>query len=91
MNLKKRGGLCPAKNNEDIGIADEKEKKFYKLNQAYLDIWALCDGSLSEEEIATKYIDFLISNSKSKKIDQKKLRTEISQIIKKLRKFNLIE
>ena len=91
MNPMKRKDLTPAKNNDDIGVADTVKKKFYKLNQVYLDVWLLCDGTKSEEDITKEYIKFLTKESKNKKVDKKLLKEEIIEIIRKLKKFNLVE
>jgi hypothetical protein len=88
----KRKGLVPAKNGEKIGVADQDSLKFFELNEAYLNVWLLCEGSKSEDEIAKDFCDYLIKNSpKSKKVNKDKIILEALEILKRLRKFNLIE
>ncbi|MDD4353200.1 MAG: PqqD family peptide modification chaperone [Candidatus Nanoarchaeia archaeon] len=88
----KRKGLVPAKNAEKIGVADKESEKFFELNEAYINVWLLCDGKKSEDEIAKEFCNLLIKNSaKSKKINSNKILLEAKEILKRLRKFNLIE
>ena len=89
----KRKGLVPAKNNDLIGVADQESKKFFELNEAYLNVWLLCDGKKSEDDIAKEFIDYLIKNApkSKKKADKDKLAAEAKDIIKRLMKFNLLE
>lgn len=88
----KRAGLVPAKNNEKIGVADQKTMKFFELNEAYLNIWILCDGKKTEDDISKEFYYYLVNNSpKTKKIEKDKIILEAKEIIKRLRKFNLIE
>jgi hypothetical protein len=88
----KRKGLVPAKNNEKIGVADQDSLKFFELNEAYFNVWQLCDGKKTEDEIAKEFFEYLAENSKkSKKINNGKIISEAKEILKRLRKFNLIE
>jgi len=88
----KKKGLVPAKNNEKIGVADQESMKFFELNESYLNIWLLCDGKKTEDEVAAEFYEYLKKNSpKSKKISKDKIAAEAKEILKRLRKFNLIE
>jgi len=92
MKPAKRKGLVPAKNGEKIGVADQESMKFFELNEAYLNIWIMCDGKKSEDEISKEFYDYLAKNSpKSKKINREKIMLEAKGIIKRLMKFNLLE
>lgn len=90
---KKRGGLVPAKNEEKIGLADKEKLKFFELNEAYLNVWVLCDGVKTDDEVCGEFADYLLSNApkSKKKVDKNKLVLEAKEIIKKLLKFNLLE
>lgn len=88
----KKKGLVPAKNAEKIGLADQESMKFFELNEAYLNVWLICDGKKSEDEISKEFCDLLVKNSaKSKKINKEKIISEAKSIIKRLLKFNLLE
>lgn len=86
-------GLVPAKNEDKIGVADQEKEKFYVLDPALLNIWLLCDGNRTEDEVAGDFIKFLKENTKSKnaKIDEKVIQDEVKILINKLRKYGLIE
>ncbi len=79
--------LKPAKNGDAIGLADEKEKKFFKLNNIYLQVWLLCDGKNNEVAIRDKIYNMI----GDKEIDKKELLKEIKDILHRLLKFGLIE
>jgi hypothetical protein len=88
----KKNCLVPAKNGEKIGVADQQSLKFFELNEAYFNIWMLCDGKKTEDEVILEFYDYLAKNSpKSKKINKEKILLESKDILKRLQKFNLIE
>ena len=93
MNPKQVKGLVPAKNEEQIGLANPDEKKFFVLDNVYLSVWVLCNGERSEDQIAKEFIKVLKENSKGvkAKIDEKLIAKNVKDIIKKLKKFCLIE
>ncbi|MBN1923575.1 MAG: PqqD family protein [Nanoarchaeota archaeon] len=92
-NPKQVKGLVPAKNGDDVGIANQEEKKFYKLDMLHLNVWLLCDGKKNEDEVAKELIKFLKENNPEleTKIDNKILTEDVKTIIKKLRKYCLVE
>jgi primase-polymerase (primpol)-like protein len=88
----KKKGLVPAKNGEKIGIANQESMKFFELNEAYFNLWNLCDGKKTQDEIINEFYEYLVKNNpKSKKINKEKIFLESKNIIKRLMKFNLIE
>ena len=58
----KRNDLVPAKNGEKIGVANEKDMKFFELNEAYFNLWLLCDGKKTEDEISKEFYEYLHSH-----------------------------
>ena len=93
MMPKQVKGLVPAKNKDQIGLADKDKEKFYVLDHAFLNVWLLCNGEKSEDEIAEEFTKFLKENTKGKdaKIDDKLLKEDVKTIINKLKKYGLIE
>lgn len=88
---KKVDGLVPAKNGDKVGVANKKEEKFFVLDSAYLNIWLLCDGNRSEEEIADAFMELIRSKSEDVSIKQDELLNNVKQVLKRLKKFGLIE
>lgn len=93
MNHPKRDNkLKPSRQGDALGLVNEEEKKFYKLNQAALDIWSFCDGKTSEKEIANNYYDIVKKSVKKDfKINEKLFKSDILVIIEKLKKYGLVE
>lgn len=88
----KKAGLIPAKNGDDIGIADKTNQKFYKLDNAYFLTWQLCDGKRSIEDVSKEFARLVSQNMKNKTdIDEKLLLEDIKKIVERLKKFGLLD
>lgn len=96
---KQKAGLVPAKTkDENIGLADQTNQKFYKMDNFFLLTWQLCDGSRTEEEIAKLFAktikDFVSKNKEMKKdaeVKEALLIEDGKKIVEQLKKFGLIE
>jgi len=96
---KQKPGLVPAKaKDESIGLADQTNQKFYKMDNFFMLAWQLCDGVKSEEEVAkafAKKIKEYVSKSKEMKKDsevkEELLIEDGKKIVEQLKKFGLIE
>jgi len=89
---KKAKGLVPARNEEDLGLANEEDKKFYKLDMTFINIWNLCDGTKTEDDIAKEFLNIVKQNVKKDfKIKEKEFIEDVKNILNRLRKFGLIE
>ncbi|PIU88826.1 hypothetical protein COS64_02495 [archaeon CG06_land_8_20_14_3_00_37_11] len=93
MNPKQAKGLVPAKNEDKIGVANEKTKQFYILDTAHFNVWLLCNGERDEEVIGEEFINFLKENLEGAdaKFDKKQIIKDVKNIIKKLKKYGLLE
>ncbi|VVB74549.1 Uncharacterised protein [Candidatus Tiddalikarchaeum anstoanum] len=91
-NPKRVSRFVPAKNKDSIGVADKENQKFYKLDNAYLIVWQLCDGTKNTEQITKEFIKVLNENIKvPSKVDEKKLLIDVTKIVERLKKFGLVE
>lgn len=89
---RKTKGLVPARNKDDVGLANEEDKKFYKLDMTHMNIWNLCDGKSTEEEIAQEFLSIVKQNvKKGFKIKKIEFVKDVKTILNKLRKYGLIE
>ncbi len=90
-----RAGI-PAENKDEppkVGLFNEKEKKFYRLNEVALYIWDLCDGSHSIEDISKMLLDEVKKSShpKAKTATLNEIKKDVEYIVERLKKFGLIK
>lgn len=90
VNPKQTPNLVPAKNGEAIGLADQKNKKFYTLNAMFLNVWLLCDGERNIDNIVKEFMKVL-KKSEVEKIKESDLKKDMETIIARLKKFGLLQ
>lgn len=82
MKFIKKGTLAKSEANELL-LVDENNKG-YKVDQAIIAVWSMCDGNRTQEEI----VDELASETK---LEKSKVIGVVSDILAKLEQVSLVQ
>ena len=82
MKFMKKGNITKSKENELL-LVDENEKA-YKVNEAIITIWSMCNGNRTQEQI----VDELANETK---LEKTKVNKAVSDILAKLEQVSLVQ
>ncbi len=82
MKYLKKGSVAKSENNELL-LVNESDKA-YKVDEAVIAIWNMCDGTKTKEEI----VDIL---SKEAHVEKEKINEAVSDILAKLEEVGLLQ
>jgi hypothetical protein len=82
MKYLKKGNIAKSENNELL-LVNESDKA-YKVDEAVIAVWNMCDGTRTKEEIVEKL-------SKEAHVEKEKINEAVSDILAKLEEADLLQ
>lgn len=79
--LNKKGELAKTEDETPVLVNDKKQA--YKINRDVIDVWEMCDGTKTEEEISTTLTEKI-------GVESDKVRKFVSEVVPKLKEAELI-